>query len=219
MALLLVDLDNTLIDRTAAFRRWAGRHLPAAEVDWLLTVDGDGYPPRARVASAMRERLGITRPDLVEELLFGHVRDIEVDPSVPAALRRAAGHGWVPVVVTNGTVRQQELKLRSTGLDRLVAGWVVSEAIGVGKPDPRIFAAARAVAGLPAAGGWMVGDNPVADVGGGAAAGLSTVWLHRGRQWPEESFRPTGVAGDFAQAVDLILAARGDTAAAADALP
>lgn len=40
--LLLVDLDNTLIDRTAAFRRWAHRRLPASDADWLLTVDADG---------------------------------------------------------------------------------------------------------------------------------------------------------------------------------
>jgi putative hydrolase of the HAD superfamily len=208
MTLLLVDLDNTLIDRTAAFRRWAHRRLPASDADWLLTVDADGYTPRARVAEAMRERLGLTTPtaDLVEELLLGHLPDIEVDPAVPAALVRAAGHGWVPVVVTNGTVRQQELKLRGTGLDRLVAGWVVSEAVGVGKPDPRIFAAAREVAGIADSGGWMVGDHPTADIGGGAAAGLSTAWLHRGRAWPEATFRPTAVAGDFAQAVDLVIA-------------
>jgi len=207
--LLLVDLDNTLIDRTAAFRRWAGRHLPAEDVDWLLTVEADGYLPRAQVAEAMRARLGLTRStaDLVEDLLLGHLAEIEVDPAVPAALRRAAAAGWVPVVVTNGTVRQQELKLRGTGLDKLVAGWVISEAVGVGKPDPRIFAAAREAAGIPSAGGWMVGDHPASDIGGGSAAGLSTVWLHRGRPWPESTYHPTGIAGDFAQAVDFVMAA------------
>ena len=55
------------------------------------------------------------------------------------ALRRARAAGWAPFVVTNGTVAQQERKLRHTGLDREVAGWVVSEGAGLRKPDPAIF--------------------------------------------------------------------------------
>jgi hypothetical protein len=42
-----------------------------------------------------------------------------------AADARAAG--WVPFVATNGTVEQQERKLRLTCLEREVAGWVISE--------------------------------------------------------------------------------------------
>lgn len=60
--------------------------------------------------------------------------------------------GWSAVIVTNGRVRQQEAKLRNTGLDQLVDGWVVSEKLGHKKPQPEIFTAAAATVGHPVSG-------------------------------------------------------------------
>ncbi|MEV7806919.1 HAD hydrolase-like protein [Microbispora sp. NPDC088329] len=31
-----------------------------------------------------------------------------------------------------------------------------------------------------AEGGWMIGDNPTADIAGGRAVGLRTIWINRG---------------------------------------
>nr|WP_231930716.1 HAD hydrolase-like protein [Micromonospora coriariae] len=50
------------------------------------------------------------------------------------------------MIVTNGRTSQQEAKIRNTGLDRLVHGWVVSETIGHRKPAPEIFHAAAEIA-------------------------------------------------------------------------
>jgi putative hydrolase of the HAD superfamily len=45
--LLLIDLDNTLIDRTAAFKVWAesrfGESFVDSAVSWLVAADRDGY--------------------------------------------------------------------------------------------------------------------------------------------------------------------------------
>ena len=38
-----------------------------------------------------------------------------------------------------GVVPQQDLKITNLGIDKLVDGWVVSDVVGVRKPDPRIF--------------------------------------------------------------------------------
>jgi putative hydrolase of the HAD superfamily len=214
--LLLLDLDNTLIDRTGAFRRWAERYVTRlgggeADVAWLITVDRDGYLPRAEVAEAMRTRFGLTAGSaaVVEDLRAGVLAEVRPEPGVADALRGAAAAGWVPVVLTNGTVRQQEAKLRRTGLDGLAAGWVISEAAGTRKPDPAIFRLAAARAGLPLEEGWMVGDHPAADVGGGHAVGLNTVWLRRGRQWPDLPYRPTWIADDCAAAIAGLTTAAG----------
>ena len=43
--LLLIDLDNTLIDRTAAFKAWAGSRFGPDEVPWLADADADGTNP------------------------------------------------------------------------------------------------------------------------------------------------------------------------------
>ncbi|MGN6331994.1 MAG: HAD family hydrolase [Motilibacteraceae bacterium] len=131
----------------------------------------------------------------------------ELDPEVPQVLEAACAAGWTPVIVTNGTVEQQERKLSLTGLDQLVAGWVISEAVGAKKPDERIFQLAAAASGASLSGAWMIGDSPHADIAGAHRLGLRSVWLHRGRPWQEEAFAPTKVADDCAQALSHVLAA------------
>lgn len=215
MPLLLVDLDNTLIDRAGAFARWAeeftsARGGTAADAQWLMAADRDGLEPRERLARLISERFGLddrSEAGLLAELRGGLVRQVISDASVTRALRDARAAGWVPFVVTNGTVAQQERKLRHTGLDREVAGWVISEGAGIRKPDPGIFRFAAAQAGQSLDGAWMIGDSAEADIGGACRAGLPGVWLHRGRPWPLTAFRPGHTAGSFPDAVTIVLEA------------
>ena len=215
MPLLLVDLDNTLIDRAGAFARWAREFVAArgggpADVRWLTEADRDGFEERERLAGMIGERFGLdggTEAELLAELRAGLVRQIVPDGAVTGALRAARAEGWVPFVVTNGTVAQQERKLRHTGLDREVAGWVISEGAGVRKPDPEIFRLAAARAGRALDGAWMIGDSAEADIDGARAAGLPAVWLHRGRPWPLRAFAAGPAADSFPQAVEIVLAA------------
>ncbi|WP_433372952.1 HAD family hydrolase [Actinoplanes sp. CA-142083] len=197
--LLLIDLDNTLIDRRAAYKGWAASRFGASEVPWLVEADQDGYEKREALAAKIAARYGGDEREMLTELRAGMVEQLSPDPGIDAALIDAKAAGFVPFVVTNGTVAQQEAKLRRTGLDRLVAGWTISEGVGVRKPDRRIFEIAAAAAGRPLpAEGWMVGDNSEKDVGGGAAAGLRTAWVALGREWPAGlGYRPavTGATG------------------------
>jgi len=199
--LLLLDLDNTLLDRAAAFRTWAGDFLraigaPAEDIDWLLDADADGLTDRWDLADALRDRYLLRTPliDLVEGMRDGVVHNTQLDPLVACALTIAGNVGWVPVVVSNGPTRQQEAKIRKTGLDQYLADWVISEEAGVSKPNPRIFGIAADRARTSLSGAWLVGDSPEADIGGANALGLPSVWLHRGRQWSEPRYTPTRTA-------------------------
>ncbi|MFC3500262.1 HAD family hydrolase [Micromonospora krabiensis] len=213
MPLLLLDLDNTLLDRAGPFRAWGERFLdgigaPPGDIDWLLSIDADGLTDRWDVADAIRERYDLRIPsiDLVEELHDGVVAFTRLDPLVACTLQIADGAGWIPVIVSNGVVRQQEPKIRRTGLDRYVADWVISEEAGVSKPNPRIFALAAQRVRMPLRGAWVVGDGPEADIGGAAAVGLPSVWLHRGRTWSDNRFAPTRTADGLIAAVATVLA-------------
>jgi putative hydrolase of the HAD superfamily len=91
---------------------------------------------------------------------------------------RAAG--LRTAVVTNGMSDLQWLKLDRAGLAPHFDAFVASSAVGIGKPDPRIFEVAMERLGSSAAAAWMVGDNPGRDVAGAQAAGIRSVWLDRG---------------------------------------
>lgn len=213
MPLLLLDLDDTLLDRTGPFRVWGERFLagigaPAGDIDWLLSVDADGLTDRWDVADAIRGRYGLRIPsiDLVDGMNDGVAEYTRLDPLVACALRIADEAGWAPVVVSNGVVRQQEARIRRTGLDRYVADWVISEEVGVSKPNPRIFALAARRVRLPLRDGWVVGDGPESDIGGAAAVGLPSVWLRRGRRWLESRFAPTHAVDGMLEAIAVVLA-------------
>jgi putative hydrolase of the HAD superfamily len=214
--LLFLNLDNTLLDRSGAFRAWAKGFLaeigaPDEDLDWLIAIDADGLTDRWDVADAIRDRYRIRIPsiDLVDALTDGPVERLTLDPLVACALRIADDAGWVPVVVTNGGTRQQDIKIRRTGLDRYVADWVISEDAGVSKPNPRIFALAAQRVRMRLQGAWVVGDSPETDIGGAAAMGLPSVWIHRGRSWLEPRFRPTETAAGLIPAVATVLSSAG----------
>lgn len=210
---MFLDLDNTVLDRTGAFRGWAEDFLtsigaPPRDLEWLMSVDADGLTDRWDVADAIRDRyrLSLTSIDLVDEMREGVVVNSRLDPLVACALRIADDAGWVPVLVTNGATRQEDTTIRRTGLDRYVADWVISEEVGVSKPNPRIFALAAERVRMRLNGAWVVGDSPETDIGAAAEMGLPSVWLHRGRRWMESRFAPTRVAAGVIPAVAAVLA-------------
>ncbi|MFF8957679.1 HAD family hydrolase [Streptomyces sp. NPDC014894] len=212
MALLMIDLDNTLVDRDAAFRAAAGaflaeRALPATDVEWVMSVDANGYAPRPEVARAMAERYGAALPQSAVRAFLdrGSADRVVLSEAVRDALAKAVAGGWSCVIVTNGCTRQQEAKIRRTGLDALVHGWVVSEAVGHKKPDPRIFLAAAETIGASFDGAWVIGDSAHADIAGAHRLGVRSVWVADGRPWPAADYRPTRIAADTASAITGVI--------------
>ena len=84
-------------------------------------------------------------------------------------------------------------------------GWAISSLVGARKPEPAHFRAAAAACASALEGGWMVGDNPEADVGGALACGLRSAWIARGRDWQLDAFRPDAEVATVAEAVQLIV--------------
>lgn len=220
MPMLFVDLDNTLTDRASAFRRWADLYLTErygctdpALLSEMERIDGDGLRDKAAVAADAASLLGLSddeRDGYVAVLRAGSLAQLRPTPGITEALDKAARAGLVPYIVTNGKVEQQEGKVAKLGLAGHVAGMVVSEGVGIRKPDPEIFRVAAQDAGQTLAGAWMIGDAAESDIEGAAAAGIDSVWLRRGRAYPEGFTRPTLMADSFPEAVDLALANRRD---------
>ncbi|MEW9553097.1 HAD family hydrolase [Nonomuraea sp. NPDC050783] len=211
MPLALFDLDNTLIDRLAAFERWAARFaaergLGPAGAAWLVETDADGSVPMDVFFGLVRERFGLAEPpaELWRAYRARLPGLVTCRPQVLDGLGRLRAAGWTVGVVTNGMPDNQTGKIRRTGLAGRVDGWAISGAEGVRKPDARLFAIGAARCGTSlAAGGWMVGDDPVKDVEGGRAAGLRTIWLDRGRPGPAPA--ADHVVRDVLDAVELLI--------------
>jgi putative hydrolase of the HAD superfamily len=213
--LALFDLDNTLVDRQAAFLGWARRFVAYRGLDngavaALCELDDDGFARRERVFDAARIRYDLpeSTATLIAEYRSSYPAFFEPDPAVNEALGILRAQGWHTGVVTNGPPSQLE-KLVRAGLMELIDGYCISDEFGVAKPDPRIFEEAidRCVGpGTAPTTVWMVGDSAVADIGGGRGAGLRTIWLHRGRDWEATGYRPDAVADDIRDAIERILA-------------
>ncbi len=214
MPVLFCDLDDTLIDRAGAFRRWAQRFLDNRGddprlLDKVIQADGDGLRPKPEVAAQLRTLLALSDGDherIITTMRAGVVQELVPDDDVVRSLRAARALGWDVVIVTNGVTEQQERKITMLGLDDEVDAWVVSGAEGVAKPDPEIFrAGARAAGSDDLTGAWMIGDAPETDILGAVNAGISSVWLHRGRPYPEGVPAPTARAASFPDAVEIVL--------------
>lgn len=216
-SLALFDLDDTLIDRRAAFNAWAeefatAQGLDDAAVTFLLMADAHHSGPMDGFFDMVCQTFDLAGPpDLLwlqyrrrmPELASCRVGDLE-------ALRRLRRAGWRIGITTNGMADNQLGKIRNTGLDRLVDAWCISEEVSVRKPDAEIFRLTVArCGGSPDRGGWMVGDSLVLDVAGGQAAGLCTIWLqpkHRPESWSFVGPAPDFAVDSVAEAVNVLLA-------------
>jgi HAD superfamily hydrolase (TIGR01662 family) len=214
VAIFLVDLDDTLIDREAAFAAWAMRfvedhNLPKGSLEWLLehdfgrgTVTVDGFFDWV----TSRYPVPFSRHQLREQFLEDIVHHFPpIKPATRQALARLRAKGWKIAIVTNGSTDLQRRKLEATGVISLVDGWSISEEAGVRKPDPAIFKLAAERCEMAMTGGWMVGDSPDADIVGGRAAGLRTAWVRRGREWSMDEVMPDLIVDTVAEAANLVL--------------
>ncbi|WP_431933652.1 HAD family hydrolase [Micromonospora sp. RP3T] len=209
--LALFDLDNTLVDRSEAFRRWAvefcaDHGLSDDALAWLIATDQDGFVPRDWFFGEVADRFGLASRDT----MWGQYRRrmpelVSCPEEVLASLTLLRDDGWTVAIVTNGQADNQLGKIRRTGLDRRVDAWAVSGEVGIRKPAREIFEAAARGCGLDLrGGGWVIGDSPVLDVEGGRAAGLATLWVSRGKGWPSELAPPDRTVTDVVAAVQVL---------------
>ncbi len=105
-------------------------------------------------------------------------RHRQLIPGSLALLEALAGRAHRGII-TNGLSELQRSKIKACGLEPHVEAVVISEEVGVAKPEPGIFQTALRQAGLEPAEAVMVGDSWEVDILGARNAGLGAVWLNR----------------------------------------
>lgn len=212
---ILFDLDDTLVDfqgaipqivaalTTAVCQRYP--HLDPATVRQILspgTLSVQGYVERLA-------RLGVEDPALAADLVtvYRQARRaaVRLFPEARAVLQTL--HGWRPLVlVSNGRRCTRRDTLSALELEPFFTTVIISEEVGVEKPDPRIFALALAACGVAPAEAVHIGDDPLADVLGAQRAGLRAVWLNRaGRPQPSDLPAPDLIARDLREVLAWLI--------------
>lgn len=134
----------------------------------------------AEAAEAFDLDLPPTAGHLYEEAYAPAFRSAQrLFPDVLGLLDAADARGLPMALLTNSSQEPTLMKLEVLGItDRFVAV-ITTDTVGVGKPDPRVYAAACQQAGAAPEESVCIGDSLEWDVHGASAAGLRSVWLDR----------------------------------------
>lgn len=143
----------------------------------FLRVDRFATPlrPRWDADEASLERFSRRLDEIYLSLLAEQTAMVEGAREFLGFLR---AHGYNIGVLSNGFKDVQHRKLANTGLDRMIDLTVLSDDIGVNKPDRRLYVHAMERSGETAPGRhMMIGDNRATDIAGALGAGWQAVLL------------------------------------------
>jgi putative hydrolase of the HAD superfamily len=188
---VLFDLDDTLTDRARSIERLApefGRkfgldRLGVADADTVACIragDGNGYATRQALCEHLRTNLlGAEAPSVEELVAFWKERfpacNVEREGATPM-LRELRGRGLKLGIISNGAPTQQ-VKIDAMRIRDFFSVVLISDEVGVKKPDAQIFEMGLEGLGLSASDVVFVGDNPELDVAGAIGVGIRPIWL------------------------------------------
>ncbi len=160
-------------------RLWALYNVGKITKEYLMTerfrrvlVDAGCDNDRAEVMSAVLDREYLGRLGKKKRLVHGAL-DL---------LKYLVSRGYGIGVISNGFYEVQHRKMCSSGIDGMINAVVLSDDIGVNKPDRRIFDYAVNKVSGDASRTLIIGDNPETDISGAIGAGWHAIYFNRDGQ-------------------------------------
>jgi 2-haloacid dehalogenase len=199
---LLFDADGTLFDYQRA-ETWAltetfgqyGHHFEPSYSQIYRQVN-DPLWDALEQGTITQDRLKVKR----FELLFENL-GFDVDPEAfSASYSRQLGQATFLIdgaqdlvaalsvdhrllLLTNGLTDVQRPRFGASAIGHYFEDWIISQEVGVAKPDPRIFDIAFERLGQPDKREVLIiGDSLSSDMAGGIAYGIDTCWYNPGRR-------------------------------------
>lgn len=201
-AFVFLDLDNTILDFSAAERNALRRALG----EMGFSPDNEQLARYSVINIAQWEKLEdglISREETLVSRFEIWFRELGLSLSGAEANHRYEGylhegHWFMPgaeallerlhgeyglYLASNGVASVQASRIASAGIARYFDGIFISEELGANKPDPAFFEACFArIPDFRLERALMVGDSLSSDIRGGKNAGMKTCWFNPGQK-------------------------------------
>ncbi|MBR0598166.1 YjjG family noncanonical pyrimidine nucleotidase [Sinanaerobacter chloroacetimidivorans] len=110
------------------------------------------------------------------------------------------------LILSNGLKEIQENRIRNSAIAKYFDNIVISEEVGVSKPDPRIFAIALNEIGCTNKEKiLMVGDSLSSDIQGGINFGIDTCWFNPNKATNDTKVKPTYEISSLTEVRNVLL--------------
>ena len=209
--IVLIDCDDTILDfgwaeRRALTKALRTQHLDVSErfLQRYSEINRSWWEKLERGEVTRREVMIGRFEETFAEFGISHVSGEETEKLYEENL--CEGHCFVPgapemlealsgkvrlFLISNGSSRIQNARLKSAGIIPYFEGIFISEQIGAEKPSVAFFDFCLSrIPDFRAEDAVVVGDSLTSDILGGINAGLRTVWLNRRGGSPKEGMHP-----------------------------
>lgn len=187
---VIFDLDQTLLDRSTSlknFIHWQTNFLQLVPEDQksdfinrFIELDANGSVWKDRVYAQLIQEFEIKEYS-VNELLQIYIQDFNKFSTsfldVEETIKKLNRNGIKLGLISNGKTPFQEHNFRALGIHCYFQSVLVSEAVGLRKPDPAIFQLACEQLAVKVDEAIFIGDNYEVDIEGGRDAGLHAIYF------------------------------------------
>ncbi len=216
---VLFDLDDTLIDRRAAMRKYVSRFfmerfgsgLDKIDEEELIEkvhqADGGGYRGIEKFEELLEVLPWKERPtpeELDEHWQENFGKAASAMDGLFPMLEQLKAKGYKLGLITNGGTARQNEKVDVLGIRGYLDSVIVSDTVGLRKPDPQIFYLALNELGSTPEVACYIGDYPINDVIGAEQAGLVPIWRTGVHEWPSAYPEPKWQFAELAEVVPLL---------------
>lgn len=184
------DFDGTLLDREASLVKFIDeqyeRFMPELnEIDKQLYIkrfielDARGYVWKDKVYSQLLVEIniaGVTWQELLEDYITNFKHSCTGFKNLHEVLGELKQMGLKMGMISNGKTHFQMSNIKALDIEGYFDTILISEAVGLRKPDSRIFQKGLEALAVSASRSIFVGDHPENDVAASKRAGMMGIW-------------------------------------------
>lgn len=209
------DLDGTLLNREASLVKFIEAQYDRFQSelsgidkqvykDRFIELDARGYVWKDKVYRQLLEEFSIaalTWEELLEDYIMNFKHSCTGFNKLLEVLGKLKQMNLKLGIISNGKDNFQMDNIKALGIEEYFDTILISEALGLRKPDSRIFQKGIETLGVSASSSIFVGDHPENDVAASKYAGMIGVWM-RDDYW--DSAEADFIIGELEELLKII---------------